>query len=50
MGDFKLKLKEVEQGLERVSKKQKVAYTKTISQIDSLISELTKCKDQLQPG
>jgi hypothetical protein len=46
----KSKIKLLESSLERVAKKQKVAFTKTVSQLDFLIQELTKSKFQLDPG
>ena len=44
------KLSQLEQAVDRVSKKQKTSRTKTISQIDFLLSEVNKCKLLLSPG
>ncbi len=50
MTDNKSKINQLEEALDRVSKRQKVCVTKSIAQIDQLISELTKAKVLLNPG
>ena len=45
----KIELEQLEECVERVSKKQKVTLTKTIKSIDVLINEINKCKQQLAP-
>jgi hypothetical protein len=50
MSEATSKLQPLEEALERVSKKQKVSYSKTLSQIDHLLNEVNKCKMRLQPG
>jgi len=47
--DDQSKLKEVNGALERVVKKQRICYTKTLGQLDQLLCELNKCKEQLNP-
>jgi len=50
MTDNTTRLKELDGSLERVTKKQKVCYNKTISQIEHLITEFSKCKAQVDPA
>lgn len=44
------KLKEIEDSLERASKKQKVYYTKALTEIDKILGELNKAKLLLNAG
>ena len=44
MSDPSGKVKQLAEGLDRVSKKQKTFYTKTTSQVDAILSEINKCK------
>jgi hypothetical protein len=50
MTDNKSKLQALEDALDRVQKKQKISYEKTMQQIDLLIGEINKCKAELEAG
>eukprot|EP01112_Ceratiomyxa_fruticulosa_P022953 TRINITY_DN8579_c0_g3_i1.p1 TRINITY_DN8579_c0_g3~~TRINITY_DN8579_c0_g3_i1.p1 ORF type:complete len:459 (+),score=99.44 TRINITY_DN8579_c0_g3_i1:244-1620(+) len=47
MSTTKLEFDQLEESLERVAKKQKVTFGKTLKSIDSLILEVCKCKEKL---
>lgn len=49
-GNSRIELEQLEEGLERVTKKQKTTLPKTIKSIDALIQEINKCKQQLMNG
>jgi hypothetical protein len=50
MSENKTKLEHLDGALDKVAKKQKVSYTKTLQQVDFLISEVNKCKLALNLG
>mmetsp|Transcript_27446 Transcript_27446/g.38710 ORF Transcript_27446/g.38710 Transcript_27446/m.38710 type:complete len:430 (-) Transcript_27446:527-1816(-) len=49
MTDNKAKIEELSSNLERVSKKQKTCYSKTLAQIDNLLEQIAKCKASINP-